>query len=241
MAEAISVFPHRICLVACFSIFAISFSAAVAVAVDNCSESYKQNTAAAVSSYDCNTPIDKQTATDFAKFWAADALNFEPNKLEKSHHQSSKWVDNNALAEQIKRALWSGHQSAPIVRGQIVSVGEVVVFDEKSAGLTINALLTRAGHDTERIPVVMHAVVSKEMDGYRVRGFQVDYVHDDLVASLVCSNCSRAHLLVYTGANKGSIENSDQAASVLNTFSTESKYSMESRFFSECVKSSLDN
>lgn len=239
MAEAISVFPHRICLAACFSIIAISFSAAVAI--DNCSESFKQNTTAAVSSYDCNTPIDKQIATDFVKFWAADALNFEPNQSEKSHHKSSLWVDNKELAQQIKRALWSGHESAPIVRGQIVSVGEAVVFDPKSAGLTINALLTRAGHDTERIPVVMHAVVSKEIDGYRVRGFQLDYVHDDLVASVVCSNCSRAHLRVYSGANKGSIENSSQAASVLNTFSTESKYSMEARFFSECVKSCLDN
>lgn len=190
--------------------------------------------------YDASTPIDKQIASDFVNFWAKKALNFEPNSAQTAHDEAYRWVISDEMSQAINRMLWRGHESAPVVRGTVVSVTEPFVFDAKSAGFTINALLTRAGHDTERMPILMHVVVSKEEYGYRIQGLQIDYVHDDLAASLACSQYSRPHLIIHWGDKKGSIESLIVATKIMDTFKKESKYSMEAKFFSECVKSALD-
>ncbi|MCC6977078.1 MAG: hypothetical protein IT343_02060 [Candidatus Melainabacteria bacterium] len=238
MPAAITVFPNKTCLTACFSIVVISLSGASAI--DNICKTIFQNKSATVSEYDCNIPVDEQTAIDFTKFWATRALNFDTTGSEKLHQESTRWMADTAMAEKLKKTFWLGHDSAPIVKGQVVSVTDAVLFDRKTAGVELIVHLTRAGRGTERIPVLMHVVVSKEQDGYRVQGFQVDYFHDR-AASLICGQFSRTHLLVHDGPEKGTVQKRNQASRILNSFDADSYYAQEATFFIECVVSALDN
>ncbi len=190
------------------------------------------------STYDPNSKIDARLACEFVSYWANMAFEYETTDTFANQQAASKWTTTASLNNQLDKTFWTKDFRTRPTSCQLISVSHPVILDDKTAGVTVEAVFSWANIGLKKFPINLYVVVKKQSEGYRIDTIQF-YLHKKLDRSPTLVLDARAYCLFYWDEERYTFTNNYREAIEKMRPNLSDKHSFDSVFFSWYQKLSL--
>ncbi|MBA3993157.1 MAG: hypothetical protein C0469_06475 [Cyanobacteria bacterium DS2.3.42] len=107
------------------------------------------------------------------------AFEYETTDTFANQQAASKWTSTASLDNQLDKTFWTKDFRTRPTSCQLISVSNPVILDDKTAGVTVEAVFSWANIGLKEFPMNLYVVVKKQSDGYRIDTIQF-YLHKKL-------------------------------------------------------------